>query len=313
MYAFGIFGLVTPLISVILIIAAVRVIILTIRIPAGVSREPACEVCRYRVAGLNTLTCPECGTDLRATGIITLPMEVRRRGSLFAAIISWLFLMLLLGGLGVSMLEFWQFRPMRSAIGSGSTITTTPLTPASGAYTRLDTATRISFGTGMPSSLADYALLLNDGSTWRLTFAPLAAGYTIIDPTGAATSISPDDGKAADTFFTAAGLDPADPKINAESRELSTIIGVLTSSPFTQVSAIRLRAFTAGSPTVTSTAVSSTQQDMTVFVIVLLVGGFLWIILLVMGIIFIVSRRRKLVKLHAIPAPSAPVQPVPAP
>src|SRR5262245_26404429 len=51
--------------------------------------QPACEKCHYPVAGLASFVCPECGEDLRRSGIITVAMEIRRRGSLGAALLAW--------------------------------------------------------------------------------------------------------------------------------------------------------------------------------------------------------------------------------
>lgn len=58
-------------------------------LPRRARRAPACERCGYSVEGLAGLTCPECGTDLRKTGIITALMEVRRRGGRGGAIYGW--------------------------------------------------------------------------------------------------------------------------------------------------------------------------------------------------------------------------------
>lgn len=58
-------------------------------------RVPACGNCGYPVAGLNQLTCPECGADLRIVGIVT--PDQRRPRSIFGAVIGWTLAMLVLG------------------------------------------------------------------------------------------------------------------------------------------------------------------------------------------------------------------------
>jgi hypothetical protein len=290
------FGLVFPLGFLLLLAMSIRAIVVTVWPPPKASREPACEICRYRVAGLSSFTCPECGTDLRATGIITLPMEVSRRGSLFAAIVGWLYLMCIVGGIGASLISLLGVGSMVSAVAGGSVTSTTPLTPASGAYTRIDATSIVNYGAGMAGN-TDFDLVLKDGSTWKLSFLPLSGGYTITAPDGSATTTSPDDGKAADTFFTAAGLDLTDAKVSTESRELSTVIAILAATPYTPVSSMRLRAFTPGVPVTTGGAASSpVTPDLAAMFIAFAVGGTLWLALVIAGIMFIVSRRRKLLR-----------------
>jgi hypothetical protein len=301
MFTMGILGgLFFPLIFIALIVASIRAILLAIRFPPRATREPACEVCKYRVAGLTGFTCPECGTDLRQTGIITLGMEVRRRGSLTAAILGWLYLMFLLGGIGLSVISLLQLRPAMSAAMSGMT-TTTPLTPASGAYQRIDTITTTNYGGGMPSGSTELDLVLSSGAVWKLTFDSLAANYSVTDPSGAMTS-SANDNKGPDALFAAAGLDGADPKISAEVRELSTVVGVLASAPYTSVNTMRLRALTPGVPSVTSTSgpFPPAATDVTAFMAVGIVGFVMWLILLVGGVLFLVTRRKRLLRQFAL-------------
>ncbi len=71
------------------VVISLRAMLLALTRPQRSSADPACELCRYKVAGLHALVCPECGTDLRRTGIITPAMEMRPRGSTGGAIIGW--------------------------------------------------------------------------------------------------------------------------------------------------------------------------------------------------------------------------------
>src|SRR5262245_23315178 len=136
MAAVGLLGIVYVAFFLALVIASIRAIVLTVRVPPRVSREPACELCGYRVAGLAAFRCPECGADLRTTGIITLPMEVKRRGSILAAVTGWIFLMIVAGSMTFSLVSFLWLRPVMSAASTGSMTTTTQLLPASGACPR---------------------------------------------------------------------------------------------------------------------------------------------------------------------------------
>lgn len=72
----------------------IREIVRAVTVPRGSKAEPACEKCGYSVTGLAALRCPECGTDLRATGIVTRAMEMRRRSSIGAAVTAWWFVWL---------------------------------------------------------------------------------------------------------------------------------------------------------------------------------------------------------------------------
>jgi hypothetical protein len=310
MMAFAFGSLIFPILIVLAVAVAVRTIVVTVRVPPRVSREPVCEVCNYRVAGLSTFSCPECGTDLRNTGIITLPMEVKRRGSMSGAIISWIFLMAIIGGIVSALMSMLMFRPvMAAASNSMSTTTTTPLTPGSGAYSRIDVTATVNYGAGMrpPAPTIVYALVKTDGSTYTLTFAPLASTYTVTDPAGAATT-SNNDGKGPDALFAAAGLNLSDPNVAAEVRELATIDGVMSASPYTSVGTIRMRAFTPGGITMSSTS-GMPPAPSAAFYGMFLVGGLLWLALLATGIVFIVVRRKQLLRQHvstATPTPAAP-------
>jgi hypothetical protein len=51
------------------VLVAVLVALIARRAKAGVT-QPACGKCGYAVQGLPTFTCPECGSDLRAVGIV---------------------------------------------------------------------------------------------------------------------------------------------------------------------------------------------------------------------------------------------------
>jgi hypothetical protein len=312
MFALGIFGMfgsmILPLIFFALIFVSIRAIVMTVRIPARVSREPACEVCRYRIAGLSTFTCPECGTDLRATGIVTLPMEVRRRGSMLAAICGWIYLMFLLGGITLGAISAFMFAPAMSAMtgGGGSMTTTTPLTPASAAYTRIDTIATINYGATVPggtTGTTDYELVLKDGSVWKLAYPPVTGNYTITDPTGAVTA-APDDGKGADALFAAAGLDMTDAKVAAEARELSAVESVMAASPWTSVSTIKLRVFTPGAPAMTGPMVMN-PPDQTGYYFIMIICAVVWFGLLAGGIVFIVVKRKRLLRKYATVAVKA--------
>jgi len=104
-YAFAALIWLVPLVAIAVWLC--RAIWAPISLPKRAAKEPSCEKCRYPVAGLIEMRCPECGTDLRVTGIITREMEVRRRGSVAGAItalgVLWVLLYLIASGLGMSL------------------------------------------------------------------------------------------------------------------------------------------------------------------------------------------------------------------
>ena len=91
-----------------------------VTLPKSATKIPACEVCRYAVAGLSTHRCPECGTDLRVTGIITPAMEIRRRGSTASAILAWSVLWIFGGMLAIGIYSMLGVTRMMAS-GSSST------------------------------------------------------------------------------------------------------------------------------------------------------------------------------------------------
>src|SRR3954471_19473227 len=97
MFALSMLGGLSPLIFIALLYLSCRAIARAVHVPKSLPREPVCENCKYRVAGLNSFACPECGRDLRQVGIVTLPMEVRRRAALAPAIAGWIFIVLAVG------------------------------------------------------------------------------------------------------------------------------------------------------------------------------------------------------------------------
>ena len=64
-------------ILLLLVLGAIAAVIVWIAIVAGRARRPhastgpVCGACGYSVVGLTTMTCPECGGDLRSVGIVT--------------------------------------------------------------------------------------------------------------------------------------------------------------------------------------------------------------------------------------------------
>lgn len=77
------------LVCVVLFIGALAFIAFAMgrRSKIGSVAAPCCAACRYPVEGLTSLTCPECGSDLRRVGILTPAM--RRPIRVWTAIVLW--------------------------------------------------------------------------------------------------------------------------------------------------------------------------------------------------------------------------------
>ena len=69
-----------------------------VRRSRGKVSEPSCGKCGYAVTGLETMVCPECGSDLRVVGIVTPAMQFKQRSSIIVPILTWAFLVLIVGG-----------------------------------------------------------------------------------------------------------------------------------------------------------------------------------------------------------------------
>jgi hypothetical protein len=91
------------------------------------SDGPICGACGYSVVGLTTMTCPECGGDLRSAGIVT-PQSQRHTASWIAS--AALFSVLLALVVAVVTPTLFSVMPLRRSYEK----TLRLLSPASGAY-----------------------------------------------------------------------------------------------------------------------------------------------------------------------------------
>ncbi len=74
--------------------------------PPALDARARCGKCDYNVTGLDSLTCPECGSDLRRVGIINAAEQRRLgRGPLIAAAVLFTFTVALAGGLLAFVIE----------------------------------------------------------------------------------------------------------------------------------------------------------------------------------------------------------------
>jgi hypothetical protein len=272
------------LIFTLIMFAAARAVILAITAPRRGVRVPSCERCHYPVAGLAALACPECGTDLRSTGIITLPMEMRRRGSTLGAI-TWLTVLCLM----LALLAFYASMLLvgTTAITATTSVTTTTLTPASAAYRS------ISFEQNAGGMVPVAATLnLNDGTTRRLEVQ--TGGRAVLkDGAGAEFATAQFDETVPTQLFAQAGISTSDPVVAVELADLTRIIDQSVASPWSPPSSVRTKKLTIGAPTFTTgtgggSAVAEQLSQLLAFAIPLVIWVF--------GTIFIVYRRKRMLR-----------------
>lgn len=306
-------GLTAPLIVLVTIVISVRALWRSLTLPGKAFTEPSCERCRYPVAGLTSLHCPECGTNLHLTGVITPTMEMRRRGGLLPAIAAWTYLIgVVCVGIPALFGGIFMVRSATTAMSSGPQTWTTPLAPASGAYPSATIATTSLMGMGSSAATdITITLALSDGSAHTFQLDPATNSYTTTDPQGSTTAPSPYSSTAISTWFTTAGLNTADPKIAAEADELEAVVNIVQISPLVQPSTMSLKAFTAGPLSYTGGAgqVFSSGPDPNPWLIALLVGGIVLFVIWLAGLWFIITRRRRLLAEAAQPRPAAPTAP----
>ncbi|MGQ0629312.1 MAG: hypothetical protein ACT4PL_14580 [Phycisphaerales bacterium] len=272
----------------------IRSVYLAVTRPKNHSAEPACERCRYRVSGLNILTCPECGTDLRRTGIITPAMEMRRRGSTVGAVLAWTFIIGAAGLLAVSASGMLMARQFTRGGGMRSAST---FTPGSLAYAKVEVSAAYSFGVGPPMASETLAKLTDSaGEEWTLSV--VTGACTTNGPRGGpVVTNGPCDVEIVKGFFARAGVDTANAAVAKEAAELVVLITAQAAAPTAPVGrSAGLTAFTlSGFATQPVTPAGVVESDAWVG-IVIMVGSILLFALWVAGVVFIVVRRGTLMR-----------------
>jgi hypothetical protein len=207
-------------------------------------RGPVCGACGYNVLGLATMTCPECGGDLRVVGILTPRTPRRGLGGLAAAVA---FTALLCFVAAVATAALLSVLPMRLSYRQHVRLAA----PQSIAYQEVVfRTTAATWGTGAPALPVEVELVpsavaattTGPASTQpagpttqrsgpptrppRLTVRP-DGGYEFTAPgagPGAASGVTHRDGfgpQAVLDWMTAAGLDTSQRAINEEAVRIS--------------------------------------------------------------------------------------------
>jgi hypothetical protein len=304
---FGILACVSPVILVGFAVMCVRTLWLSLVPASRMPREAGCGRCGYSVAGLTTNACPECGADWRQVGIVTPGMIMRYRGGTGGAIVAWTILALGAALVASGFMAVFFTRQMVSTVATTPQTWTTPLTPASGAFKAVDIATSVTMGGRPTATSIELDLHLNDGATWTMKVDPTAGTSTITNAAkveGPAASLGP---KTAAAFLQAAGIDTSKAAVAAEAAELQSILDIQLISPYTQPSQMTLKTLTAG-PLRFSGATAMMQSagpDLNTLVIAIALA-LLWLALYILGIWFIVARRKRLMGRYAGLKPYSP-------
>jgi hypothetical protein len=307
----GLFSCLGPLVLIALASESIRILWVTL-VPPSRPRQAGCGRCDYPVAGLQNPTCPECGADLYAAGINTIPLAIRHRGSLPGAIIAWTVIMLGGGFIGTTLLGFaWSATQVATTASSTTQTWTTPLYPNSKSLSRIDLAQKVSWGgSGANAGSVKLTIVATGGTTWDVDLDGSTKTFTVHDSSGTevvpATSWGAGSGKL---LLKTAGLDTTDAKVAAEAAELENIVSLVLMAPFTQPSQMNLTELSAGTTKFSGGPMATAGPGMTLGQMVpyLIVPG-LALLLWGFGLWGIAARRRALLRRGAPAArPDDPV------
>lgn len=274
-------------------------IVRTITRPKRWRGEPACERCGYIVVGLASLGCPECGSDLRRTGIITPAMEIRRRGSLASALLAWVVTGLLVGYFVTLLLSmFFGFSFFRVASRPTTMTTTQVFTPRSRSFTDAVVVLNRTSGGGVARSDLEITLTANDGQSSAVRANNSGNGWSYVSlvyPTYGTMQTGVPHSVEIRAVMESAGIDVDRQGAAEECNQLSIRILEIAdeSNALTGKSPSPMSAFNVGAQTFTSTSPGQRAGGLDTGEVTLIGGFLLW----VGGAVFIIFRRRKMLNL----------------
>lgn len=288
------------------VVGCVRVVIRATTAGRKGPKAPACERCKYPIEGLSGWQCPECGSDVRQTGIITRAMEVRRRGTMAGAILALTLGIAVVGffghGVALNMYLAWGGAAAQSPV---TMIWKTTLLPASGEYGALVVESDFDFsaGAGIPDSLT-FQINLHDGDRWSLFVDPEFGTARVLDEAGTFWGSELELGaEAFRQLYTRAGLDPDSVEISKEINELAGGCQQLADGSVAEASQLTWNAFVVAQSNVTAPPAppgnsGAIDWEEVIRWTALAVSAALWI----GGLVWIIIRRRKLLEEHGFGA-----------
>lgn len=200
--------------------------------------QAACGRCGYFVRGIESLTCPECGADLREVGIVT-PHAQRGMG-----VAGWLVLWtvglplpaaIVTGIVYEVLLPYERTQRIRQSFSR----------PPSNQYRQIEVRShgrelrwpwQARRGQDPPLTRIDLRVTGLNGSVIDVTIDPTAMTYERTSGQGAAAAAKPVDVSAATAWFKAAGADAALPEVVQEATELANQLKALPTSPNHRIS-----------------------------------------------------------------------------
>jgi hypothetical protein len=230
--AFGF--LIAPIVLLALIVmslwAVLRCCVPPLRRRSGTS---ACAKCGYSVLDQSGFVCPECGSDLRTVGIATPYARYRTRAMLPAALLGWLFLVLV----GVGAAFAWVVVPY-----SISVTTYRCAIPKSGRFAHAD----FWLGDGLfPGHEYTLMVALSNGNRQSVLEMDTKSGEAAVYGDKGAELMNGRYGgpETVRTLFAAAGLEATDVGI-AEERDVADIIASLLQNPWLRSQVAQSSSFT---------------------------------------------------------------------
>ena len=283
----GLVGFFLPMVFLVVVAWAIVTVLRAVTLPRKASRYAACGSCAYAVAELNSLVCPECGGDQRQTGIVTPKIEMARRGSLTTAILAWTFLCGTGGYLVFSVVVFSVVFRTGFYVANSTNSWKQQLTPASGTYQSVTVDYESDFRS--LTDVVDIELVLADGTTRALALDP-----TTEQVEGEDSQLTVWGSGTLEDWFAESGLDITDPALAVEAAEVGRYIDLLLMSPSTGTTST----FNHHTPNLTFVSTTATAQSAArmsragyAVIAAIVVSAVVYVV----GVVWIVHRRRKLI------------------
>lgn len=267
------------------------------RVKRKILAGPVCGKCGYSVIGLTTMTCPECGGDLRVSGIVT-PSTPQRGGALagccfFTSLL--VFIALVVSGALLSVAPVRRSYDRQVQLGG----------PHSKAYQRVVIhAHEATWGAGQRSLPVEIELVPNLAPTAtassalamppRMMLKP-GAGYEYLDGFSRVASQDAFGADAVLAWMKLAGIDTARGEVRREAARIATQVHAAARGAGLASSQARYSGFSSSSSTGSDLFNSistreAAESHVPVFVPIGLAG--FWLAVWIAGLVFLSGRRR---------------------
>ncbi len=220
---------------VLVLIAGVPTVLLVIVITRRRSKhigEPVCGKCGYAVRGLPTFTCPECGSDLRAVGIVT-----EGHSSISPTMRGWLLVLVWTLVLPIPAFLLTVLIVQAAPQLNSTTARQVLDKPASNAYQRIELVqNRVERDNVVISNDLTIALVAAQGDPLRLEVSPRALSYSYRCKSG--EKVQADSGLDAEVildWMAQASVDVTNEQVKSEAVELAAMVQAASGSLVTDL------------------------------------------------------------------------------